>query len=815
LEYLDDIFGHIAFDNQLIWTTENGVTEDMFDKSGQFTIPREKFGTSHDMTFAYQGKTTMSNTPLQEAERLLHLSFLRPVLDLAGFIKDGPQERKWFPKHGHPLYNVCTVDYSKEELALDVVAGYRINVHLKKEHMDNGQERVYPVLRISTQSRLDLHDNCLAMLKQGFEKCNRDETIFRSKAEEPDRFLGRNAYLLYGTRRNIKINDIDWSTNEKTLVTGKNISVGEYLKGRYGDEISEVRGSPCTFKRIAGSDEYFLPQFIKMTAKSSDAPMNYGKALELTSKSPFERFTEVQNVCNSISSALKVDEKFRGRVLIAECQVMVDMIHLTNPTFTVQNKIGNNLKQFPPTDLPGAWGRNAGGPILNENITRGPAVPLTQWKIVHFHGQQSNANALLKHVEAYKGMRKIDKKGLLLNPWRVEVKWEGGANVERQYQATVSKGDQLLLVILPAKIASQVKTYFTKAVQYSNHPNPPQLQFILAENCFNKNAALASISNALAKVGNVLYQLAEPYPHAFGPLSNSWAVGLDVTHSGKRKPSIACMALITAPLSGTSKFWRPSCVANKPGQEVLSGRMADGLMRSLLEDLYLQDLAPQAKKQNKSISSLLPQSIVVIRDGLADDQIYESINEELIGIDSAIAKFSKSKKINWKPKIIALVSPKACLDDICRARQIQENQYELSSPGMPTRPVVVIPVGMMHRSWFDFFILGNPKDSKAKPRRYVLVRDDIGVTKKMTNFNCLCNFILALMWGYCMSIPFSTGCSSQPSCVKVAKHYAELLSQIILSSDTTFRRFSVNRKNRPHMAIKDPLPSVVSEQVTE
>ena len=360
-----------------------------------------------------------------------------------------------------------------------------------------------------------------------------------------------------------------------------------------------------------------------------------------------------------------------------------------------------------------------------------------------------------------------------------------------------------------------MKTYFTKAIHYTNHPKPPQLQFILAENCFNKNAALAAISNALAKVGNVVYQLVEPYRNAYGPLTNSWIIGLDVTHSGKRKPSIACMALVSAPFSGTSRFWRPSCVANKPGQEVLSGRMADGLMRSLLEDIYQQDLVPQAKEQNKTTVNLLPACIVVIRDGLADDQIHEAINEEILGIDSAIAKFTKSKKISWKPKIVVLVSPKASQDDICRAKPVGTNQYELSSPGMPTKPVVVIPHGMRHRSLFDFFILGNPKDSKAKPRRYVLVRDDIGVTKRMMNFNCLCNFILALMWGYCMSVPFSTGCSSQPSCVKVAKHYAELLSQIILSSDTNFARFSVNRKNRPQMAIKKPLPAVVSEQVNE
>jgi len=77
------------------------------------------------------------------------------------------------------------------------------------------------------------------------------------------------------------------------------------------------------------------------------------------------------------------------------------------------------------------------------------------------------------------------------------------------------------------------------------------------------------------------------------------------------------------------------------------------------------------------------------------------------------------------------------------------------------------------------------------------------------------DFILALMWGYCMSVPFSNGCYSQPSCVKIAKHYSELMSQIILSSDNDLVRFSVNKKNIPQIAIKEPLPSVATEEVTE
>jgi len=299
-EFLAQMFGHIAFDNQTVWTSENNVPAELLDQSRQFTIERSQFQTNYDITFAYQGQSSMADTPLQEAERLLHLSFLRPILDLAGFVKDGPQERKWFPKPSHPLHKVSTINEFSNEVALDVIAGYRITIHLKTEDMDNGEKRVFPILKISTQSRLDLHDNCLSMLNRGFEKCKLNQKDFRSKADERDRFIGRSAYLLYGGRKTFNINEIDWNSNEKTVITGQNVTVGDYLKKMYSDDVKEVFESPCTFKRRVGSDEYFLPQFIKMTAKSSDAPMNYGKALELMSKAPFERMRENQNVCKSI-----------------------------------------------------------------------------------------------------------------------------------------------------------------------------------------------------------------------------------------------------------------------------------------------------------------------------------------------------------------------------------------------------------------------------------------------------------------------------------------------------------------------------------
>jgi len=66
----------------------------LLNEAGVFTISRDMFNTDHSITFAYQGEAALDSVPVQEAERLLHLSFLRPILEAGGFVRDGPQERK-------------------------------------------------------------------------------------------------------------------------------------------------------------------------------------------------------------------------------------------------------------------------------------------------------------------------------------------------------------------------------------------------------------------------------------------------------------------------------------------------------------------------------------------------------------------------------------------------------------------------------------------------------------------------------------------------------------------------------------------------
>jgi len=756
------------------------------------------FGTNYSITFAYQGESTINNIPLQEAERLIHLSFLRPILDAGGFVRDGPQERKWFPKPENPLYNVSTVSDNRNELALDVVAGYKIAIHLRKEVLEQGEERIFPVLQIATQSRLEIHDNCLTILNRAR----------RNGLDVEGKFLGRRAYVLYGDRKSITIKEIDRTSSERTMINDLNTSVGEYISSKYKN-IDSVLESPCTFKRRAGSDEHYLPQFLRMTAKSSDAPANYGKALELMSKVPMFRMKEISEVCQFISNVVKSNDYFKDKVHFEERPQIVNMVHISDPLFCVQDKRKGGLTSFEPSQLPQAWGRHAGGPI-RENNGEG-AIPLANWKIVYFTGDRESKAALESHIMTYRKIRNLERANLICRP-RVDEMQIGNISEEGHYSSVVDPGSQLLLVILPQRSASQVKVFFTRAVHYSVHENPPQLQFILANNCYNKSAALGAFSNALAKIGNEMYRIREPRPKAFGALVDAWVLGVDVAHNGPKKPSIACMALVLEPLSGSTRSWRPFAVPSIAQQEVISGRMADGLMCALLEDVMTNDLIPRARDQNKTVNSLLPSCIVVIRDGLADDQINEAIYEEFSGIDTALMKFAQRHKIDWRPRVVILVSPKTGMDDYCT---IDSNTNEPRNPGVPGRPTVVFQRKMMNISWLDFHIIGNPKDSKAKSRRYLLIRDDLEVSSKMIRFKSLCDYLMALMWGFCMAAPFSKGCSSQPAPVKIAKHYAELMSQSLLSKDFTFDRFTVNKKNRPQIVIKEPLESVTTDLCVE
>jgi len=51
-EYLNNLFGRMAFDNQTVWTAVNRVSVSLLDESHQFTIERSMFETNYDITFA-------------------------------------------------------------------------------------------------------------------------------------------------------------------------------------------------------------------------------------------------------------------------------------------------------------------------------------------------------------------------------------------------------------------------------------------------------------------------------------------------------------------------------------------------------------------------------------------------------------------------------------------------------------------------------------------------------------------------------------------------------------------------------------------
>lgn len=174
-----------------------------------------------------------------------------------------------------------------------------------------------------------------------------------------------------------------------------------------------------------------------------------------------------------------------------------------------------------------------------------------------------------------------------------------------------------------------------------------QIQCVLKRNAFNKNAVLGAFEDALAKVGNILYELDPLIPKdtPYGDYKRIWTIGLDVSHTTSRKahkPSTAMLCLQTLPFKGTQRGMR--CVAhlNNARTEVIPFAAAVTMTFNAL-------MMEKKKLMDKNTA---PKVIMVFRDGVPDNALKEVHSKELVGILRGIRlvreELKEKHKIKWK-----------------------------------------------------------------------------------------------------------------------------------------------------------------------
>lgn len=287
----------------------------------------------------------------------------------------------------------------------------------------------------------------------------------------------------------------------------------------------------------------------------------------------------------------------------------------------------------------------------------------------------------------------------------------------------------------------------------------------------------------------------KPQPNQGTFLENDWVVGASIHHPGNNKPSSIGVALATKPYGCAIHEMKTNVLLMPLKTQILTGRR----MKAQFLDLLMKVLEDHQNKNE--LSAILPKSIMFLRDGLADNQISEFLQEEFMGLKMAVRQFTKEQKISWAPEFLALILTSRGIDDVCPTSA----DGQIVSAKM-NEATMVIDYTISSPSIVEFLININPKDQRMKPKRYMVVNDSAGKLRTAGGMRYLGEFLVAMSWSFSYALPFSTGNPSLPSAVKMASKYAELMSQFLTTKDQNLDRFYQSTPAwRPTMLKESPI----------
>ncbi|KAK7841541.1 protein argonaute 2 [Quercus suber] len=214
-------------------------------------------------------------------------------------------------------------------------------------------------------------------------------------------------------------------------------------------------------------------------------------------------------------------------------------------------------------------------------------------------------------------------------------------------------------------------------------------------------ANLATKMNA--KLGGCNVELNDPLPH-FGGEGHVMFVGADVNHPGARdfaSPSIAAV-VATMNWPAANRYAARVCPQQHRKERILDF----GNMCLELVQLYAQ-----------LNNNVLPDHIVVFRDGVSEGQFEMVLNEELLDLKMALQKIKKS------PVITLIVAQKRH-----QTRLFLENERDGGSTGNVS-PGTVVDTTIVHPFEFDFCLCSHYGSlGTSKPTHYYVLWDEHGFT---------------------------------------------------------------------------------------
>ncbi|XP_073510144.1 piwi-like protein 2 [Phyllobates terribilis] len=484
--------------------------------------------------------------------------------------------------------------------------------------------------------------------------------------------------------RTYRIDDIEWSKSPNDVFTmsdGTNISFVDYYSKNYGITVKEVDQPLLVHRPRERKDArtkmsgmvLLLPELSYMTGIPEKMKKDFRAMKDLTQQihlSPKQHYLSLGKLIKRIRN------NEESQVELQRWGLQIDSdIHLTSGRILPMEKINLRNNSFSPgEDL--NWTRE---------VTREPsisAVPLQYWVVIYpkrAFTQVKDLTSTIEKIAGPIGMRVNQPNAIELRDDRVETYarcirslLEGEAKVQLIVCIISGTRDDLYGAI--KKLCCVQTPVPSQVVNSRTISNPQKLRSIAQKILLQINC----------KLGGELWGVDIPLKYLM-------VIGIDVYHDPSR--GLRSVTGFVASMNSCLTQWYSRVVFQLPHQEIM-----DGLKLCL----------GGALQKFHEVNHILPEKIVVYRDGVSDGQLSVVQNYEIPQLQTCFSAFE-----NYSPRMVVIVVQK----------RISTNMYCSNAGEFVTpAPGTVLDHTVTSREWVDFFLLSHHvRQGCGIPTHYVCV----------------------------------------------------------------------------------------------
>jgi len=773
-KYLYKELGHWEFNNQVLVVLSNR----------QPPSPLEWKSGEHTVRCCCVSKGSLEDFDDDEVRSNFLSVLTRRKMDDADYVRLSRDAGTYFPRSHLGDFVPIRSDKYHALLGYDAKVSYT-----------NSNDVVITVdVRVKCIEQKSMHENIDWIMRKNRQGDNWKRLVKRT-------YEGKHAMVSYN-KQTFRIDEVDTESNHNTEIPDMKTreTYKSYLKTAYNE--SSPKNEVCILKSIdkkTGKVCGFLPQHCYIVFQNDDDRVQ--DALKDLAKEKLEyRFPRIQGFVQDINtSRAAVKKRQKDWKGLPTYQFKNNFEYgkaILLPQPGIRFKCGQRGEKPAIKDFPyiydeennqkiGAQWRYSKGPMKPKKMKSWVVIIPEMCKGYKVKGRgkpQSIQEHILSELESYRKSRSLAS-DCLPNPTFKEVKISQ-SNVHKliKYQRCVDKFDEVVLGILPeGEMQSQVKQEMTRAFTLTSSKRPRATQFCNVEHLNNVKFFMKTVFDMiLLKKGNKMYELLPALsPNSmFNPRGgNMWFIGvaIDVNPDNNHWP-IASVTLISDPLAGAQNVVFPVCHFQSEKNRIIPY----DVMREMIVNVV-----DRAYKANRK----LPSQIVVFRDGIGEGSFPELYSKEITAIKKSITVDCAQKLgVDWKPTFCVLTCQKGILNRVTIPGRKKGQYFDPKSP-------LLVFQGPLSRKHWDFLLqVVTDRRGGAKPVKYVILYENMGLKKKPENIIDLFNLIHCTHYGFATSVPFQNGAASIPSPVKYALHHANLMHESVRECDLTPSELSAHKK---------------------